>query len=84
MFMQLYVLLCIEILEALRSSSQIHLVTTSTSIQIAISTVQQFTTSAIVHHTSSVSSLKSTTTSFSSITQLTQGALMYTLPQIKA
>ena len=80
--------LCTEILETLSSSSPIPvdvMTTTFTTTQTTrLSTVsttvsQQFPRSATVHHTSSVSSFRPTTTSVNSITQppqLSQGVLM--------
>ena len=79
-------LLCIEILETLSSSSSIPVMTTTlttTQFTNTVSTTvsQQFTRSTTVHHTSSVSSVRPTTTSVNSITQLSrpqlrQGVLM--------
>ena len=82
-------LLCIEILETLSSSSSIPVMTTTlttTQFTNTVSTTvsQQFTRSTTVHHTSSVSSVRPTTTSVNSITQLPgpelrQGVLIYKL-----
>ena len=80
-------LICIEILETLSSSSSIPVMTTTLTTTQFTSTVSttvspQFTRSTTVHHTSSVSSVRPTTTSVNSITQLPelrQGALMYKL-----
>ena len=79
-------LLRIEILETLSSSSSIPVMTTTlttTQFTNTVSTTvsQQFTRSTTVHHTSSVSSVRLTTTSVNSITQLPgpqlrQGVLM--------
>ena len=77
--------LCTEILETLSSSSPIPvavMTTTFTTTQTTrLSTVsttvsQQFPRPTTLHHTSSVSSLRPTTTSVNSITQLRQGVLM--------
>ena len=79
--------LCTEILETLSSSSPIPVavITTFTTTQTTrLSTVsttvsQRFPRSTTVHHTSSVSSVRPTTTSVNSITQLPQlrqGVLM--------
>ena len=79
--------LCTEILETLSSSSPIPvavMTTTFTTTHARLSTVsttvsQQFPRSTTVHHTSSVLSLRPTTTSVNSITQLPQlrqGVLM--------
>ena len=85
--MQLYFsYLCTEILETLSSSSPIPVavMTTTFTQTTRLSTVsttvsQRFPRSTTVHHTSSVSSLRPTTTSVNSITQLPQlrqGVLM--------
>ena len=80
--------LCIEILETLSSSSPIPvavMTTTFTTTQttrlntVSTTVSQRFPRSTTVHHTSSVSSVRPTTTSVNSITQLPQlrqGVLM--------
>ena len=69
-----FLLLYVEILEALSSSSSMPIKTsifTNTNTTIS----QQSTGSTTVHHTSCVSSVKATTTSVSSIIQAPQSML---------
>ena len=68
----IFLLLYVEILETLSSSSSIPIMTTIfTNTNTTIS--QQPTGSTAVHHTSCVSSVKATTTSVSSTVQAPQG-----------
>ena len=65
-----------EILEALSSSSPVSVMTMEFTTNTVSATVsQQCGRSTIVHHTSSVSSVKNTTTSGSGVTQLQKGVL---------
>ena len=63
----------VEILEALSSLSMPTTTTTFANSTTVIN--QQFTRSTTLHHTSSVSSVKPTTTHISTITQSPQGLL---------
>ena len=73
-FLHTFLLLYVEMLEALSSSSSMPIMTTIfTNTNTTVS--QQSTGSTTVHHTSCVSSVKATTTSVSSITQPPQGML---------
>ena len=65
------------ILETSSLSSPIPVMTTDQIISTVSTTVsQQFTRSTTVHHTSSVSSVKPTTTSATNVTQLRQGVML--------
>ena len=71
-FLYTFLLLYVEILEALSSSSSMPIMTsifTNTNTTIS----QKYTGSTTVHHTSCVSLVKATTTSGSSIAQAPQG-----------